>query len=279
MAMPKNLTDSEISAWKKARNEYAKAYRETHKEQIAATLKAWRGSNKEKIAADKKLAYDANKEEILSRQKARYKSNPNAVKQKRKEYRAANPLKIKAASKAWLASNRELAAESCRAWYNSNKERAAANSKAYRENNREKIMELREAYRLANPEAASWRRATQRAWKGRKSSLEIIGLTSELAKQVWNDTRAIAVKHFPDTELHHDHMHPLAGAKSPEEGRGLNHFTNFIFIPAFENLSKHDKPFTEWFDGLTSTNLIDCVTEQIAYNDSILKTINQKIKL
>jgi hypothetical protein len=38
-------------------------------------------------------------------------------------------------------------------------------------------------------------------------------------------------------------------------------------------MAKGSTPFAEWFDGLTDVNLIDCVTEQIAHNDTISKQI------
>ena len=130
----------------------------------------------------------------------------------------------------------------------------------------------------ANLEFCAWRTHANRAWRGGKSSLEIIGLSREMTKTVWSEKRKIARKYFRRGELHHDHMTPLSLGETDKDRRDLNYFTNFVFIPAKANLSKHAKPFWSWFATLTDQNLVKCIAEQDAYNKRIQREIYQPTK-
>tara|TARA_R110002167_G_C12519379_1_gene638043 strand:+ start:60 stop:887 length:828 start_codon:yes stop_codon:yes gene_type:complete len=254
-----NMKPKEITEDQKRRNKAkAKKYYEANKEKVNARIKAYRESNKEKCQARAKAYYIKNKETI----DAKNKSYAEANKEKQKAYRNAhyqkNKLKVSAQTKAWRDANPE---------------KAAKYSKAYRKANMKTMADRQKAYRQSNPEMCAWRDATKRAWKGGKSSLEIIGLSSEMAKTVWREKRKIARKYFPKGLLHHDHVNPLAEATSREDARSRNHFTNFVFIPAAANQSKYAKSFWDWFTLLTDEKLKKCIAEQDAYSKEIQKSL------
>jgi len=270
------MTDSNkfLSDEKKAANRaYAKAWRDANPEKCKAKAKRYHEANKEKLAARQKAYNEANSEKIKSRAKAYYESNKEKRAQVAKAYYEANKEKRKAYRKAYYQKNKKKAEEQSKAWRDANPEKAAKYSKAYRESNMKTMAERQKAYRQSNPEMCAWRDATKRAWKGGKSSLEIIGLSSEMAKTVWREKRKIARKYFPRGPLHHDHVNPLAEATSREDARSRNHFTNFVFIPAAANQSKYAKSFWDWFTLLTDENLKKCIAEQDAYNKEIQKSL------
>ena len=62
--------------------------------------------------------------------------------------------------------------------------------------------------------------------------------------------------------------------RQDEERRKLNHFTNFVFIPAEANLSKNATPFWEWFAGLDDGKLKKCIAEQDAYNKQVQRELD-----
>ena len=118
------------------------------------------------------------------------------------------------------------------------------------------------------------RAAVDRAWKGGKSSFEIIGLPPTLAVDVDLHKREIAQKIFPGQKLHRDHMRPLSLAKDREDAIRRNHFTNFAYIPESINRSKSDCEFWEWFK-VQSKSVQKCITMQCKYNEKIRAEISQ----
>jgi len=118
------------------------------------------------------------------------------------------------------------------------------------------------------------RAAVDRAWKGGKSSFEIIGLPPTLAVDVDLHKREIAQKIFPGQKLHRDHMRPLSLAKDREDAIRRNHFTNFVYIPESINRSKSDCEFWEWFK-VQSKSVQKCITMQCKYNEKIRVDITE----
>ena len=225
---------------------------------------------KRRNAEQARKYYEANKEHIAEQARKYYEAN----KEKVRKYQQANKEKIAERKRKWREANKEQIAEKKRKYQQTNKDQIAKQKRKYYEANKEQVAEKNRKYREANPEIFAWRRAVSRAWKGNKTSFEIIGLTREMAKTVWREKRKIARKYFRKGELHHDHMTPLSSGETDEERRKLNHFSNFVFIPAEANLSKNDKPFWQWFAELSDVKLQRCIAEQDAYNKQINQQLN-----
>lgn len=266
------LTDEEKRLNKRASE---KKWRDANKDKCAAKAKKYYEANKAKTIARQKAYRAENKGKISDRKKAYYLANKDSIDARNKEYAEANEEKQKAYRKAYYQKNKDKVTVQSKAWRKANPEKVARYSKAYREANIKTMADRQKAYRRSNPEMCSWRDATKRAWKGGKSSIEIIGLSSEMAKTVWREKQKIARRYFPKGLLHHDHVNPLAEATSKEESRIRNHFTNFVFIPAKANQSKYAKSFWEWFATLTDENLKKCIAEQDAYNKRIHRELNE----
>ena len=267
------------------KRERERKYAEANKEKIAERQRKYRKANKEKLAEKReanreKIAeknrkyYEANKEEIAEWGRKYYEANKEKIAERVRKYAEANKENIAKKNRKYAEANKEKVAEWQRKYYEANKEEIAERGRKYYEANKEKFAEYQRKYREANPEIHAWRWAVSRAWKGNKTSFEIIGLTREMAKTVWREKRKIARKYFRKGELHHDHMTPLSSGETDEERRKLNHFSNFVFIPAEANLSKHDKPFWEWFAELSDVKLQRCIAEQDAYNKQIYHQLN-----
>ena len=231
------MTNEEERKRKKA--EYNREYREANKERH----REYREANKEELAERKREYREANKDKIAERAREYYQANKDKRSERERKYREANKDKI------------------------------AERERKYREANKDKIAERARKHYEANPEIYAWRSAVSRAWKGNKTSFEIIGLTRQMVKTVWREKRKIARKYFRKGELHHDHMTPLSSGETDEERRKLNHFSNFVFIPAEANLSKNDKPFWQWFAELSDVKLQRCISEQDAYNKKIQRQL------
>ena len=259
---------------KRRKAEWQRKYYEANKEKIVEHQRKWREANKEKKAEYQRKYYEANKEKCAERKRKYYEANKEKIVEHQRKYYEANKEKCAERKRKWREANPEKKAERDRKWREANPEKKAEWGRKYREANKEKIAENGRKYREANPEIYAWRSAVRRAWKGNKTSFEIIGLSREMAKTVWREKRKIARKYFRKGELHHDHMTPLSSGETDEERRKLNHFSNFVFIPAVANLSKNDKPFWEWFAELSDVKLQRCIAEQDAYNKKINQQLN-----
>ena len=176
---------------------------------------------------------------------------------------------------AWYQDNPEKIKASQKAYREDNKEECAARQKAYREDNKEKKAASDKAWRENNKGYIEARRIERRANRGDIPSLEIYGLPDrESVEQVCAGKLAIFRKFFGKGEYHCDHMRPLAGAKGDkEEMHKRSHFSNLVYIPASENLSKNAKPFWEWWATLKDQNLKKCIALQDAYNKAIERAI------
>ena len=248
------------------RRAYEKAYREANKEKVVEKSKRAYQKNKEKILQYQKEYYIANKEKMEEKAKAYYKENKETINKKGKEYRDNHKKEASDRRRRHYRANKKKTKDQCKAWRQANPDKVAAYSDKYRRANLDKKAAAQKKYRDENPAIHSWRDATKRAWKGTKSSLEIIGLSSEDAKIVWHEKREIAEKYFPGLKLEHDHIEPLAKAETKKEQRKRNHFTNFVFIPLSENRKKYAKSFDDWFCDLQNVKLKKCIIEQRNYN-------------
>ena len=94
-----------------------RAYRQAHKEQIAARHKAYRETHKEEIRSRSKAYRQTHREEIAAKHKA---------------YREAHKEEIRSRSQRYNETHREERRSYNRAYYYANKEREAARKKAWR---------------------------------------------------------------------------------------------------------------------------------------------------
>tara|TARA_R110000850_G_scaffold200172_1_gene326365 strand:+ start:993 stop:1802 length:810 start_codon:yes stop_codon:yes gene_type:complete len=269
------MKSEKLTAEEKILNRRAleKKWRDANKEKCAAKAKKYYEANKGKTIARQKAYRTENKSKISDRQKAYYLDNKDSIDARNKEYGEANKPALKVYQQSYYNKNKAKAVAQSKAWRKANPEKVARYSKAYRESNMKTMADRQKAYRQSNPEMCAWRDATKRAWKGGKSSLEIIGLSREMAKTVWREKRKIARKYFPQVLLHHDHVNPLAEASSKEQARIRNHFTNFVFIPAAVNQRKYAKSFWDWFALISDEKLKKCIAEQDAYNKRIQNSL------
>ena len=262
------MTNEEERKRKKA--EYNREYREANKERH----REYREANKEELAERKREYREANKDKIAEYNRKHYQANKGKSREYQLKYREANKDKIAERAREYYQANKDKRSERERKYREANKDKIAERERKYREANKDKIAERARKHYEANPEIYAWRSAVSRAWKGNKTSFEIIGLTRQMVKTVWREKRKIARKYFRKGELHHDHMTPLSSGETDEERRKLNHFSNFVFIPAEANLSKNDKPFWQWFAELSDVKLQRCIAEQDAYNKKINQQLN-----
>ena len=107
-------------AKREARLAYQRAYKLTHRKQIAALQRAYYQRHKEQSLAYQKARYHANREKEVARSRAYHETHKEKINEKR------------------------------RARYHANREKEAARSRAYRETHKEKIAEHQKAYREAH---------------------------------------------------------------------------------------------------------------------------------
>ena len=256
-----------------------KVWYKANEDKCAAQGKEYREANPEKVKEWSRSNYEASREKLKAYSSAHYKANKDKRVAQGKAWREANPEKNAAQSKAWREANREKIAAQKKEYNEANKEKIAARGKTYREANPEKIAARRKSYYKTNRGFLEMRRIIGRANRGDIPSLEIYGLPDrESVKQVRIGKLAIYKKHFGKKKYHLDHMQPLAGAKGDtEELHRRSHFTNLIYIPAKINLSKHAKPFWEWYMSLEPGPLKRCIIQQANYNDMIVKQLSIKV--
>jgi len=102
---------------KRQRRKYSAAYRETHKEELAAKMAAYCETHKEELAAKKAAYYETHKEELAAKMAA---------------YRETH--------------KEELAAKKA-AYRETHKEELAAKKAAYRETHKEELLDYQRCYR------------------------------------------------------------------------------------------------------------------------------------
>ena len=71
---------------KNKQDKYAKAYYESHKDELAAKMKAYRESHKDELAAKMKAYYESHKDELAAKMKAYRESHKDELAAKKKAY-------------------------------------------------------------------------------------------------------------------------------------------------------------------------------------------------
>lgn len=181
---------------------------------------------------------DANKEKIRSYLVNYHADNRDLLLDKKRKYRLDNIDKIR---------------QRDRDWRNNNIEKCRLNSQKQWKNNKEK-------YSAANTKRDAYRRKTDHLYNMRKRvshrvrmALKGVGLTKSTSTMqmigcTFDELKSHLENQFVDgmcwerrSEIHIDHIIPLATAKTEEDMIRLCHYTNLQPLWAADNLRKSDK--------------------------------------
>lgn len=196
----------------------------------------------------KKWASDPEKAKALS--KARYAATADQQKAKKRAEYWADPVKASAANKRQREKHREARLAGQRAYYQANKESLKAkgrehykaNKQSYLDGNRRRVrdrIKVDPVFALSTRiRSLIYARIYSGGYTKKSRSQEILGCT-------WPEFKLHIERQFLKgmswdrlSEIHLDHIVPIATAKTEEEVIALNHFTNIRPMWAKDNLSK-----------------------------------------
>jgi hypothetical protein len=182
----------------------------------------------------------------MKRQKQYEAANKEKRKEINKRYREANREKLNERKKQYNQENKEKRKQ----YYEANKQKIAEQTKQYYEANKEKLVEWKnewtrnrrkndEQFRIRNNLSGSLRKVLNRIGKTKNASiLTYIGCSVESLQEHLNSTKK------PDwgDDLHIDHIIPssLFDHTNEEEIKKCWNWRNLRYLPAKENISKHD---------------------------------------
>jgi len=222
----------------KKRVEYGKQYRQNNKDAVSEYAKQYCEANKEKIKEREKQYRKANKEE----RKQYYETNKERITEQRRQHYEANKERLLEHNKQYYQVNRERLLEHNKQYYQNNKEKV----KQYRQNNRERSNEYEknrrkndEQFRIRRNLSAGLWQALNKIGKTKNASiLTYIGCSIGFMKEYLNSTKK------PDwgNDLHIDHIIPksLFDHTNEEEIKKCWNWRNLRYLPAEENMNKHD---------------------------------------
>ncbi len=200
-----------------------------------------------------KKYWQENREKLLERKKKHYQENREKLLEHQKKYRQENKEKVREKDKKYWQENREKILERKKKHYQENKEKIREHQKKYRQENREKLLERKKKHYQENREKLleyykkyqknryntdplfklrnNVRTAIRRYLKNGKSkrTSEIIGCSFE---------QLLLNLGHPPEDAHLDHIVPQGLAINEDEIYTLNHWSNFQWLPAEENISK-----------------------------------------
>jgi hypothetical protein len=197
-------------------------------------LKRYHEKNAEKLKIDAARRYLENREQRLENARKYYIENKETVNRRNSEYGRRNSEHLKKKANEYRAANREKA----RAW-----------GRKYGKVHRAKLMDKLRDKRRSDPmfRLKDAIRGSIRAYLGsrktrRGSTFEIVGCTPDfLREHLERQFKSGMTWENYGSHWHVDHRIPLASGRSPEEIKGLSHWTNLQPLEALENLIKSDK--------------------------------------
>lgn len=206
----------------------------------------------EKIANEKdKLAKYVieNVERIRIKQSEKYQLKREYYKEKAKQYYHENKDQVLEKNRKYGKENAEYLKKVHNEYRAANRERARSWNKKYRDANKEKINDKLRERRRNDPflRLRDAIRGSIRAYLGSKktrrgSTFEIVGCTPDFLRQhLEKQFKSGMTWENYGSYWHVDHRIPLASGSSPEEIKGLSHWTNLQPLEALENLIKSDK--------------------------------------
>ena len=190
--------------------------------------------NAERIRIKQAEKYQLKREYYIEKAKQYYHENKDQVLEKNRKYGKENAEYLKKVHNEYRAANRERA----RAW-----------NKKYRDANKKKIMDKLRERRRNDPfrRLRDAIRGSIRAYLGSKktrrgSTFEIVGCTPDFLRgHLEKQFKPGMTWENYGSHWHVDHRIPLASGNSPEEIKGLSHWTNLQPLEALENIIKSDK--------------------------------------
>lgn len=190
--------------------------------------------NAERIRIKQAEKYQLKRDYYIEKAKENHQLNKERDNERNRKYQKENAEKLNAQKLIYRSNNRDKS----RAW-----------NKKYRDANKDKIMsKLRE--RRRNDPFLRLRdaiRGSIRAYLGSKktrrgSTFEIVGCTPDFLRQhLEKQFKPGMTWENYGSHWHVDHRIPLASGNSPEEIKGLSHWTNLQPLEALENIIKSDK--------------------------------------
>jgi len=155
--------------------------------------------------------------------------------------REENPERERERGKAYYAANKEKVAERTERYRLSERGREIL-SAARRQRERRRLQEDPLFRLIRYTRAAVWRAIAEKGYTKRSRTTEILGCD-------WPTFQAHIAKQFTKgmcwekigSEIHLDHIVPLASAQSETDVLALSHFTNLRPLWAKDNLEKSDK--------------------------------------
>lgn len=214
-----------------------------------ASLAAWRSSNQEKIRAYR----SANRSRDLAKE-AEYRLNhPDRCKASQEKFKAAHPERIDAYRARYAKENAAKVQARSKKFYEDNKARLLALSAQWKKNNPQIVKETAARYkektrgtptgRLAHIVSTRIRSSLRAGGYTKKSrAYEILGCDWAFFKQhIERQFEKGMSWDRMGTDIHIDHIIPVAAARTEDEVLKLNHFTNLRPFWAVENIRKSDK--------------------------------------
>lgn len=214
---------SSNAAWRAANSEHLAAYKARNRERDRAKEAEYRAKNPDKVVASRQRFVATHPGKMTEYQRRHYCENRDEIKQRSRDYYAANKDRLSELAKKWKASNPEKRAEIARRY-------------------KEKVRSTPEG-KLASRIAARIRAAF--ASGGYKKS----GKTAEILGCDWEFFKSHIERQFlPDmtwarfgSEIHLDHIVPIASAECEDDIVRLNHFTNLRPLWSIDNMKKGDR--------------------------------------
>jgi len=207
--------------------------------------KKWRQENKNKIREYQKKYHQENRDKELDRKKKYRQENKNKLREYHKKYHQENRDKELDRKKKYYRENREKELDRKKKYYRENKERYRKYNKKHRQENTEYHKKWRQENREKLREYHKNRCNTDPLYKLRKNVRKSIHRylkngkskrTSEILKCSFEQL-LLNLGHPPE-DAHLDHIVPQGLAINEEEVYALNHWSNFQWLPAQENMSK-----------------------------------------
>lgn len=221
------------------------------KEKSKAYCKRYRLQNSEKLSASKREYRLKNAEKINAQNKEYKHKNAEIIKAKNKEYKLLNAQKIKAQRKEYYLQNAEKENTRNNEYYHQNAEMVKAKKKKYVSQNRD-IINSRERKRCQEDPLYRAISNLRRRIRGYCSSIrleknfttiESIGCTAQELKihiqGLFQD--GMTWDNYGRRGWVIDHIKPLYLAKTLDEAKKLNHYTNLQPLWWLDNLLKSNK--------------------------------------
>jgi hypothetical protein len=214
--------------------EKIRRYRAENPESYAAANRRCLAKNKDKYNASRRVAY------------AEKMSRPSIEVEKIKEKKSE-------ASKDYWARNKEKRAQAIKAYKLKNKDKIAASAKNRRVKNilkaRRYALEYYHRRKLEDPIFALTQRlrvTVSNSFKNKgygknSKTAKILGCSWETVKKHIEDQFIDGMKWERISEIHIDHIIPLASATTEQEVIALNHYKNLRPLWKTDNLRKSDK--------------------------------------